>query len=613
MGIITFFYLANDEEKEAPARFQRFLIATITRIMEGYGNFEGGTEMKADWRRPFVSVMLALLLTGATAACSQETEGPGGIAADGGGSNAEDAPGKLAMKDGKYKPEVTMTVVKSLDDSVKFKNGETIEDNVFTRWAKERLGINIRYLWTTPTTNDAYRTKLMLALTANEPLPDVLEVSGELAQDLIDSGKFRAVGELFDDYASDTYKKAMDEAPGAWLPYIRNGKPYGIPSIQYTMQHDDALWIRQDWLDKLHLRAPSTIDELERVMDAFVNEDPDGNGEKDTYGLALSLRSNYNAWIGAGPLFGAFGAIPQTWERDELGNIVYGSVRPEIKGALAKFKEWIGKGYFHQEVALHDEMKAAELFVSGKAGMAMGPTWLYDWPLQDVKKLSPNAVVKPYPLPTGPGGKLMQKSEGTHTMVTLISKNMKHPEIYFTMENYLYDQLNDPKEGDEFQYGFANGYDYAMIDGQPVYESDRIPGGYVDPLKYFPTMPPRIPSAFIPTLAELYNGKKPTTPFEKLLSHSSMNQMEAASIVVSQHEHTIDELFTGAPTPTMKDKWQNLAKMEQTAFTKIMYGDVPLSAFDDFVNNWYESGGAQITSEVRQWYKSVTETSSGDK
>ncbi|MBB6729577.1 extracellular solute-binding protein [Cohnella zeiphila] len=564
---------------------------------------------KALWMSAASALTLAMLVSGCSGGGGNngndgQSSGPsGGTAAASSGASA--AGDELPQTDGKFSPEATLTTVRAVGDDVKFKNGETIEDNVFTRWAKERLGIDIKYLWTTPSTNDAFKTKLTLSMSANEPLPDILEVSGADAHALIDSGKFQDAGALFDKYASDSYKKAMDEVPSAWMPYVRDGKRMAIPGIDYIMQHDDVMWIRQDWLDKLNLKAPTTIAELEQVMDAFVNRDPDGNGKKDTYGMISTLKENYNAWIGTGEIFGAFGAVPQIWEKDDNGDVVYGSVRPEIKTALGKLKEWIDKGYLHKEVALQDEMKASELFTSGKAGIAFGPTWLYDWPLQDVVKNVPGSVVKPYPLPAGPDGKIGQASEGTHNLVMLINKDMKHPEIYFKYINYLYDHYNDPEAGGEFEYGFAKGYDYDIIGDKPVFGAD-IPGGYIDPAKYFLGIPPRTPSIFIKTLADINEGKEPVTPYEKKLAQASTKQqMAAASIVVSQHQFTLDNLYTGAQTETMKDKWQNLKKMEITAFTKILYGNAGLDSFDDFVKNWYAAGGEKITQEVRDWYASV--------
>ncbi len=45
------------------------------------------------------------------------------------------------------------------------------------------------------------------------------------------------------------------------------------------------MWIRQDWLDNLGLEVPRTWDEMAAVAEAFVTQDPDGNGEDDTIGI----------------------------------------------------------------------------------------------------------------------------------------------------------------------------------------------------------------------------------------------------------------------------------------------------------------------------------------
>ena len=41
---------------------------------------------------------------------------------------------------------------------------------------------------------------------------------------------------------------------------------------------------RQDWLDSLGLEVPDNVDELAEVARAFTENDPDGNGQNDTYG-----------------------------------------------------------------------------------------------------------------------------------------------------------------------------------------------------------------------------------------------------------------------------------------------------------------------------------------
>jgi putative aldouronate transport system substrate-binding protein len=427
----------------------------------------------------------------------------------------------LPMTNGKYDPAVTITTVAGVGPNIKFKEGETIEDNVHTRWAKDRLGIDIEYLWTTSTVNEAFDTKLMLSLSANEKLPDIINVpvSGTIAQELIDSGKFREVGSLFDEYANAEWKSAMAEVSHEWSPYTRNGEKFGIPSLDYQNMNDKVLWIRQDWLDKLKLSAPTTLQELETVMEAFKTQDPDGNNQNDTVPLALALKSIPNAWIDSGFIYGMFGTLPETWMKDDAGNLVYGSIQPGAKQALGKMAEWLEKGYIHKEAGLHDEMKASQLFTAGNAGIVVGPTWVHSWPLKEVEVNIPGAKVEPYGLPTGPDGKAGRLGALAHNRVTLINKDMEHPEIFFTYTNYLYAHYANPQPGSEFEYGGAENYDWMMKDGKVVMEENVIKETLGESYKvenYFLTQPAaRIPSLQIKTFAKLSSGGKPETPYEE--------------------------------------------------------------------------------------------------
>jgi putative aldouronate transport system substrate-binding protein len=58
--------------------------------------------------------------------------------------------------------------------------------------------------------------------------------------------------------------------------------------------------------------------------------------------------------------------------------------------------------------------------------------------------------------------------------------------------------------------------------------------------------------------------------------------------------------FYGPPTPTMAEKLPTLQSMEDEMLIKVIMGE-PIEAFDQFVNDWYELGGAAIVDEVTQW------------
>jgi putative aldouronate transport system substrate-binding protein len=63
------------------------------------------------------------------------------------------------------------------------------------------------------------------------------------------------------------------------------------------------------------------------------------------------------------------------------------------------------------------------------------------------------------------------------------------------------------------------------------------------------------------------------------------------------------DAFYGAPTESMTAYQSTLESLRDEAFTKIIMGSSPISAFDTFVQNWKRQGGDAITKEVNAWYK----------
>lgn len=118
---------------------------------------------------------------------------------------------------------------------------------------------------------------------------------------------------------------------------VIDGKLYGIAR---PGDHHDAPFpaIRQDWLDKLNLAQPKTMDELYEVLKQFTFSDPDGNGKPDTIGLA-----GYSYDAGLGTLSWVEHAFTGSPDRFSMidGQLVDHAVQPQQALAL----KWLAGAY----------------------------------------------------------------------------------------------------------------------------------------------------------------------------------------------------------------------------------------------------------------------------
>ncbi|OPJ61184.1 extracellular solute-binding protein [Clostridium oryzae] len=538
-----------------------------------------------------VSLSLMMVLSGCSA---------GGTSKQAGSTSKKDSSGK-------YSPEITIKIAKQLEEMAgKYKKGETLNNNVLTKWGEKKLGIKIK---TTLLGGDAgnYNTKLRLALTGSDDLPDVFPVyDKQLMSDLIESGRVKAIDGDIKKYMPQRLKEIYDKYPDSFNPVTKDGKVYGL-AITPSEGIGQTMLIRQDWLDKLGLKAPTTVDEFEKVLDAFTNKDPDGNGKKDTYGWALSGKDGYSTgWI-SDPvfIFGAFSGknIPGQWNKDTSGNLVYGSTVAGNKQALAKLQKWYKAGYLNRELAVQGAWDAITPFIQGKAGILFGRNWVYD-SVKDVETNNPKAKVAVYKFPKGLNGQSGQSVQ-LYDGVLMFNSKFNNMEAFFDYYNALYDYAFST--GD-FKDGFFKDYDYDVVNGKVTYDPTKfdpplkeVQGvGKMSVLKNSPDITDAGKDYY-----EIYKGATPARGRQARVAASDAIVLKAGALAYEDRKYNSMDEFTGAPTKTMQKNWEQLKTLEVETFNKIVYGKKDISAFDVFVKEWKQKGGDQITKEVNDWYKSV--------
>lgn len=548
--------------------------------------------LKKSWTVCIVFILIGtVLLTG----CGSGKQSAGGSSANSSNNGKTTANKPVTITTGTW-------VGSGGDGSKPYAKGDAIDNNPFTRWVQKNLNVTVQYKWIVAKKGDNLNNKIKLSLSSGEKLPDVLNTNEPaLLKDLVSAGRLASVGDAFNKYASPRIKKLYADHATSWNYVTMNGKRYGIPVI-WTHEFDNILWIRTDWLKNVNLPIPKTLSDLEKVMDAFKNGDPNKDGKNDTIPLAVAGKDNLHDWMAtAGWVFGEYGPnIISEWTTGSDGSLHYASVQPSVKAGLAKLHEWYTKGYLAKDFALDDPSKAAQLWEQGKAGIIAGPAWMGGWPLKDVVTNVKGSTYLAIPFPTGPNGKVYRQSKAGVQSATIFRKGFNHFDAFFKyMDAVIGPAFLDPNS--PFKYGYAKGYDYDLDkNGNMVSVNDLKYGWNGVPLVGY-TMGQYAKE----NLAQQVLDGQITTVYQKRENELEKPILQGTSVNNKLIPESVPDLFSGPSTKTMTAKGALLQKMEEQTFIKIIYGQDPVDYFDTFVKNWNKNGGAQMTKEVNQWWDIV--------
>ena len=170
---------------------------------------------------------------------------------------------------------------------------ESYEDNAFTEYLEESLGIEIEFEYFSNTASE-YKQQLALTVSAGDELPDVIVGLDGLGMSTVysygEDGYFIDLTDLIDKHA-DAYKAHYDKLSDKIKKYVdmrmldtETGEIYGMPKVANEEQVDyleSMLFINQKWLDAVGMTAPTNPTELYNVLQAFKTQDPNGNSKND--------------------------------------------------------------------------------------------------------------------------------------------------------------------------------------------------------------------------------------------------------------------------------------------------------------------------------------------
>ena len=506
---------------------------------------------------------------------------------------------------GKYPEQLTYTLGKlSGANNSNLPDGETYENNAYTRLLNERLNVQNQDVF--EAMDEQYTDNVTMVIAQND-LPDVMIVEDlDELQYLVDNDMIADLTDSYNNCMSDTIKNIYGSYGRDILDVVTfDGKIMAIPETNIS-DGPNLIWLRKDWMDALGLSAPRTLSDVEEIIRQFKEKDPGHNGTGNTVGLvcdtSLCGGCGYSSEYTLDIIFAAYGAFPKQWIYDEDGNVVYGSVQPEAKEALAHIHELYKEGILDQDFLMRTSSNLIELIVDGQCGSFFGPWWAPNNPLMQAVEQNKDAEWQPYLIATEESGLTSYHTQNPSGKYIVVRKGYEYPEIACKIISVLFDYLryNDRDNQEIVDYykenvdptarPFAINVDYNNALQICYGELNHVFAGNksaddLNVLEY---------SYY--EACESYLKDAENASAEDWAAYTS--RITACKILNDGRTNKVESLYFGE-TETMVTDWWSLENLESDTYLKIVTGESSLDEFDRFVENWYQNGGETITKEVR--------------
>lgn len=413
----------------------------------------------------------------------------------------------------------------------------------------------------------SYPEKLNIALASGD-MPTILYINENTPNvvNAIRRGEFWDVTDYLKDYkhlskANPIILNNMSVDGRVWGLYRK--RPLGRFGYVY----------RRDWLERLGLSEPKTVDEFYEMLRAFTYDDPDGNGKNDTYGMTVTTSditfNNVAVWNGA----------PNGWGFDKDGNLIPSHLTDEYFDTVKLFRKMAEEGLINSDFVVMDAAGWNEPFINGQSG-AIVDTCDRAVPLEaGLLANNPNGVV-------GVAGVIngrVRPHLGYSGYFAFPKSEVRDEETLRKLLQFM-DACSEREVFDLMRYGIE-GRHYDLIDG---YIQQRT-------------------GANVP--------REEINDFNQVLTF--IDETEGARVVQTQMQKTVDAVQTDNEkyivtnpaealiSETYMEKGGELDKIVTDARIKYMSGQITDEEYKAEMQRWRTSGGDDVIREINEEYKKL--------
>lgn len=357
------------------------------------------------------------------------------------------------------------------------------------------------------------------------------------------------------------------------------GKLYGIP-----MQKDIArngVIIRKDWLDKVGLPVPKTTDELFEIAKAFTEQDPDGNGKKDTTGFIDRSDLVFGAFKTLGSYFGT----PSGWDVDENGKVT-----PEFESegyikAMDYMKRLYEGGYINQDFAVTAKKDQQQGFAQGKAGIYVGALFDSKNLLNSAKGIQDEMELVMVNDITSTGKEedraIWSTSNGVGGLIAFPRSEVKDEQELKRLLKFINDLMSEEVFA-LMTFGIEGVHYTIDADKAVTIKDSKLWEQEVQP----------------------FASSRPKEPGYEIHDSDPL-KTEAARLIHENEKYAVLNPMYSLESETFSSQGSELQKIITDATYKYILGKINLDEFKEAVQNWRKSGGDKIISEYEAAYKAV--------
>lgn len=417
--------------------------------------------MKISWKKFLIMSLCAFLLLSSVACGNPSNQGTASstapaVAGTQAASTAPNTTEDLYPK--------TLKIFSSFSELIS-KTGAT-DNNACEAWKEISRRTGTQITWIHPASGQKDALNLLIA---SGDLPDLIggwdwqNVPGGAGQ-FGNDGVIIRLNDLMGKWMPN-YSKNLDKTGERYAIEFNNGDIFYLPSLQIeqSMLTVTGPIVRQEWLDKVKMDYPKTVDDLYKMLVAFRDGDMNGDGKPVIPMTGYQFRgtgSNFNI----GYLLWPFGTTYDFYQVD--GKVLYGPMTPEFTEGMTYIAKLFAEGLIDKDWSSQGRTEVDAKFMNGQAGFEFG--------IQP-SKMNFNMEGKDF---NAPGFAYLRKdaSSPAYAMdaryisyiqptnsVAITSAN-KEPEKTARWIDYIFSD-----EGSLITNFGIEGTDYTMVNGVPTY------------------------------------------------------------------------------------------------------------------------------------------------